>query len=66
MRRTAAVLALGAASILGAALAAAQAPGLERTVSLQDCVEIALKNNLDLSAEILGPEVAAAAAGRAR
>ena len=66
MRRTAAVLALGAASILGAALAAAQAPGLERTVSLQDCVEIALKNNLDLSAEILGPEAAAAAAGRAR
>jgi len=66
MRRTAAVLALSAASILGAALASGQAPGLERAVSLQDCIEIALKNNLDLSAEILGPDVAAAAAGRAR
>lgn len=66
MRRTAAVLALSAASILGAAWAAGQTPGPEKAVSLQDCIEMALRNNLSLAAEILGPEVAAAAAGRAR
>ncbi len=68
MRRTAAVsaLALGAALVLGAAPAAAQAPGVERTVTLQDCIEMALKNNLSLAAEVLGPEVASATAGRAR
>jgi outer membrane protein len=64
MRRTAA-LAL-AASILGAAPAAAQAPAGERTLTLQECIEIALKNNPGLSAEILGPEAAAASTGRAR
>jgi outer membrane protein TolC len=66
MRRTAAVSALGAVLVLVAALAAAQAPGVERNVTLQDCIELALKNNLNLAAEILGPEVASATAGRAR
>lgn len=68
MRRTAEVLVLAAALALGAAPAAAQAPppAAERAVSLQDCIELALKNNLDLAAEVLGPEAAAAAVGRAR
>jgi outer membrane protein TolC len=66
MRRTAAVPALAAATILLAAWAAGQTPVPERAVSLQDCVEMALKNNPNLAAEILGPDVAAAAAGRAR
>ena len=66
MRRTAAVLAFVAAAILGQAWAAGQTAVPERAVSLQDCVELALKNNLGLSAEVLGPDVAAAAVGRAR
>ena len=66
MRRTAAVLAFVAAAILGQAWAAGQTAVPERAVSLQECVELALKNNLGLSAEVLGPEAAAAAVGRAR
>jgi len=66
MRQTAA-LALVAASILGPAPAdARQAPGGERAMTLQECVETALKNNPGLSAEVLGPEAAAAATGLAR
>lgn len=61
MRRIAAALALLAV------LAAAQTPGGgQRTMSLEDCVLAALENNLNLAAEILGPEVADSAAGRAR
>jgi outer membrane protein TolC len=65
LRRTAA-LALAAASVLGPVPAAAQTSAGERAVTLQECIEIALKNNPGLSAEILGPEAAAAATGRAR
>jgi len=57
---------IAAAMALCAVLAAGQTPVGERTVTLQDCIETALKNNLSLSAEILGPEVAASAADRAR
>jgi len=61
MRRIAAALALLAV------LAAAQTPDVDpRTMSLEDCILAALKSNLGLAAEILGPEAAAAAAGRAR
>ncbi len=67
MRRTTALaLALAAAAILAALPAAAQpAPAGEKTVTLQECLEIALKNNPGLSAEVLGPRAAAAAASRA-
>ncbi len=57
---------IAAAMALCAVLAAAQTQVGERTVTLQDCIETALKNNLNLSAEILGPEAAASAADRAR
>jgi len=57
---------IAAAMALCAVLAAGQTPVAERAVTLQDCIETALKNNLSLSAEILGPEVAASAADRAR
>lgn len=60
MRRIAAALALLAV------LAAAQTPGGERAMTLEDCILAALRNNLNLAAEILGPEVAASTAGRAR
>ena len=66
MMRTTAALALAAASILGPAPAAAQAPAAERAVTLRECIDIALTNNPGLSAEVLGPEAAAAATGRAR
>ena len=42
--------------------AAARPPDAERTMSLQDCILAALKNNLHLAAEVLGPEVAASTA----
>jgi outer membrane protein TolC len=59
MKRT--VLAL----LLLAAGLAAQTQAPEASMSLQDCILAAVKNNLNLSAEIIGPDVAAAAARRA-
>lgn len=59
MKRT--VLAL----LLLAAGLAAQAQAPETPMSLQDCLLAALKNNLNLSAEVIGPDAAAAAARRA-
>jgi len=59
MKRT--VLAL----LLLAAGLAAQARAPETPMSLQDCLLAALKNNLNLSAEVIGPDAAAAAARRA-
>jgi len=59
MRRIAAALVLLAAPVM------AQPQGGERALTLQDCILEALRNNLSLAAEILGPEVAASTAARA-
>ena len=56
---------IAAALALLAVLAAAQPTGAERAMTLQDCIMAALKNNLNLAAEVLGPEVAAATVSRA-
>jgi outer membrane protein TolC len=56
---------IAAALALLAVLAAAQPPGAERAMTLQECILAALKNNLNLAAEVLGPEVAASTASRA-
>jgi outer membrane protein TolC len=56
---------IAAALALCATLAAAQPPAAERTVTLQDCILTALRNNLNLAAEVLGPEVAASTAALA-
>jgi len=54
------------ALVLLAAAAAAQTPGAETPMTLQDCILAALKNNLNLAAEMLGPDIAAAATNLAR
>jgi len=56
MKRT--VLAL----VLIAAGLAAQTGTAEKAMSLQDCILVAMKNNISLAAEVLSPEVAAATA----
>lgn len=56
--------ALIALVILASALAA-QPGAAEKAMTLQDCILAALKNNLNLAAEVLSPEVAASTARRA-
>lgn len=56
---------IAAALALGTVLASAQPTGTERSMTLQDCILAALRDNLNLAAEVLGPEVAAATASRA-
>jgi outer membrane protein TolC len=53
------------ALVLLAAALAAQPGAAEKAMTLQECILAALKNNLNLAAEILGPEVAASTARRA-
>jgi len=60
MKRTAIALALLAVA------AAAFPPAADQSLTLQECILAALKNNLNLAAEFLGPEIAASAVGQAR
>jgi outer membrane protein TolC len=53
------------ALVLLAAALAAQPGAAEKAMTLQDCILAALKNNLNLAAEIIGPEAAASATRRA-
>jgi len=53
------------ALILFTAASAARAQAPEKAMTLQDCILAAMENNLNLAAEILSPEVAAATARRA-
>ncbi len=59
MKRTLVAMVLLAATLL------AQPGAAEKAMTLQDCILAALKNNLNLAAEIIGPEVAASTARRA-
>jgi outer membrane protein TolC len=56
MKRTLVVVVLLAAAL------AAQPGAAEKAMTLQDCILAAMKNNLNLAAEILSPEVAASTA----
>ncbi|MBN1938849.1 MAG: TolC family protein [Candidatus Aminicenantes bacterium] len=60
MKRTAIAL------VVLAAAAAASPAAADRPMTLQECILTALKNNLNLAAELLGPEIASSALGRAR
>lgn len=60
MKRTAIALALLAVAVF------AGPPDEVQSMTLHECILAALKNNLNLAAELLGPEITAAAVGRAR
>ena len=53
---------IAAALVLLGAVLAAQPGAEEKAMTLQDCILAALKNNLNLAAEILAPEVSASTA----